>query len=134
MPARKKSGGSNAPKFEYVTSTVSLLQGDGIVVHVLNDSSISEGTHVVIYQNTGAGAIVAADSGNVVVVPTWEWGLGFTIPNSGEYWVRIRASSESLIPKVSFERFVNSVWVPVVSYRPGDFAVFKLRPKRRRIW
>jgi|SRR5215469_7389173 len=134
MPARRKSGRTESPQFEYVTSTVSLLQGDGIVVHALNDSSINQSTHVIIYQNTGAGAVTVADSGTVLVVPTWQWGLGFTVPNDGEYWLRIRVSSESLIPKASFERFVNSTWVPVVSYRPGDFAMFELRPKRKRIW
>jgi hypothetical protein len=80
MPLKKPSRPSNAPKFEYVTSTVSMLQADGIVVHVVNDSATGESTRVVIYQNTGAGAIVAVDSGNTVVAPTWQWGLGFTVP------------------------------------------------------
>jgi hypothetical protein len=134
MPAKKTSLKRKSLEFEYVTSTVSLLQGDGIVVHVVNDSSSTEQVRVVIYQSTGAGAIVATDSGPVALTPTWQWGLGFTISTSGEYWVRIHASSEFLVPKASFERVKNSVWVPVVSYRPGDFAVFKLRPTRRRIW
>src|SRR5207248_2835803 len=73
-------------KFEYVTSTVSLLvqagQGDSIVVHVVNDSGASENTRAIIYKNTGAGAITASDSGPVAVAPTWQWGLGFTIPES----------------------------------------------------
>jgi hypothetical protein len=89
---------------------------------------------VIIYQNTGAGAIVATDSGPVALTPAWEWSLGFTIATSGEYWVPIHATSEFLVPKASFERVKNSVWVPVVSYPPGDFAVFKLRPTRRRSW
>jgi hypothetical protein len=38
-----------------------MLQADGIVVHVVNDSATGESTRVVIYQNTGAGAIVAVD-------------------------------------------------------------------------
>jgi len=110
-----------------------VLRYDGIIVHILNDSLVSEYTLAVIYENTGA-AIVAADGGHVTVVPTWGWGLGFTIPSSGEHWVRIRASSQFLIPKTSFERVENSIWVPVVSYRPGDLAVFSLRPRRKRIW
>ncbi|HZK79550.1 MAG TPA: hypothetical protein VFC46_00745 [Humisphaera sp.] len=88
-------------KFDYVTSTASLLvvggQGDGIVVQVVNDSGASANTRAVIYHNTGAGAIVAADSGNAVVAPNWQWGLGFTVHESGEYWVRVQASSEFLI-------------------------------------
>ncbi len=125
-------------KYEYVTSTVSLIvragQGDGIVVHVLNDSNNAENTRVIIYENTGAGASMVSDSGSVAVVPTWQWGLGYTIAESGEYWVRIKSTSEFLIPKVSFERFQNSIWEPVVSYLPGDFAVFKLKPARKRVW
>ena len=124
--------------FEYVTSTVSLLmtanQGDGIVVHVVNDSGTSENARAIIYQNTGAGALIAADSGNLGIVPSWQWGLGFTISKSGEYWVRVQVSSEFLIPKVLFERFQNGIWVPVESYRPGDFAVFRLKPSRKRLW
>jgi hypothetical protein len=125
-------------KFEYVTSTVSLLktggQGDGIVVHVLNDANVKAKTHVTIYQNTGAGAVAAYDSGDVDVVKSWTWTLGFTITGSGEYWVRIKVSSENLIPKASYERVQNSVWIPIVSYKPGDFAVFQLTPARTRIW
>ena len=119
-------------KFEYVTSAVSLQKGDGVVVHVVNDSGIAENTHAIIYQNTGAGARTAADSGVVVVTPTWNWGLAFTIPESGEYWLRIQATSELLIPKAAFERVKDGLWVPVVTYRPGDFAAFSLG--RRRLW
>lgn len=125
-------------KFEYVTSTVSLLmhagQSDGIVVHVVNDSGMSEHTRAVIYKNTGAGAITSTDSGHVAIVPTWQWGLGFTVPESGEYWVRVQVTSQFLIPKVSFERLQSEIWGPIVSYRPGDFAVFQLKPTRKRIW
>ncbi|HEY2351793.1 MAG TPA: hypothetical protein VGH83_04740 [Candidatus Acidoferrum sp.] len=133
MPPKKPSRPSRALKFEYVTSTVSMLKGDGIVVHVVNDSATGESARVIIYQNTGAGAVVAVDTGITAVAPTWQWGLGFTLPSSGEYWARIHVSSEFLIPKASFERYRDSVWVPVVSYRPGDFAIFKL-PVRKRIW
>jgi hypothetical protein len=110
-----------------------VLKGDGIVVHVVNDSAATQSARVIIYQNTGAGAIVAADSGNAALIPTWQWGLGFTVPSSGEYWVRIHVSSEFLIPKASFERVQASIWMPLVTYRPGDFAIFKL-PQRKRIW
>jgi hypothetical protein len=121
-------------KLEYVTSAVSVLDGDGIVVHVVNDSSVVESTKVVIYKNTGAGAVTVSDLGSFDVAPTWTWGLGYTISESGEYWLRIQATSEFLIPKASFERVRDSIWIPVVSYRPGDFALFKLQPSRRRFW
>lgn len=121
-------------QFEYVTSGISLIHGDGVVVHVVNDSGVNESTHVVIYQNTGAGALTATDSGLVQVAPTWTWGLGYTIPSSGEYWLRVRATSENLVPKASFERFQNGLWLPIVTYHPGDFAVFQLHPARKRLW
>ena len=119
-------------KLEYVTSAMSLQKGDGIVVHVVNDSGIAENTQAIIYHNTGAGARTAADSGVVAVAPTWNWGLGFTIPESGEYWLRIQAASEFLIPKAAFERVQGGLWIPIVTYRPGDFAAFSLG--RRRLW
>lgn len=118
--------------YEYVTSTVSTLKNDGIVVHVLNHSAVLHKTHVHIFQNTGAGAVQVADSGSVGVAPTWQWGLGFTIPASGEYWVQVEVDSEFLIPKTSFERSTAGLWVPLVSYSPGDFAVFDRAP--RRLW
>ena len=108
--------------------------GDGIVVAVVNDSAAAENTRVVIYLNTGAGATTVVDSGTVAVVPRWQWSLGYAVKNSGEYWVRVQTSSEFLIPKVSFERMQSGVWTPVVSYRPGDFAVFQLTPTRTRLW
>lgn len=120
--------------FEYVTSAVSLLQNDGIVVHVVNDNLAKSQTQVVIYRNTGAGAVTAVDSGPVDVVPTWTWGLGYPIAQSGEYWLRAPVTTEFLIPKASFERFSGGIWIPVVTYRPGDFAIFKLDPARKRIW
>ena len=119
-------------ELEYVTSSVSMRDNDGIVVHVVNDSGVTESTRVVIYKNTGAGAVTVADTGIVTVTPTWTWTLGFTTKDPGEYWLRIQASSEALIPKASFERIEGGIWKPVESYRPGDFAVFSLR--RKRLW
>jgi len=119
-------------ELEYVTSAVSVRDGDGIVVHVVNDSGMAENTRVVLFQNTGAGAVTVVDTGRVVVTPTWTWGLGFTVKDSGEYWLRIQATSEALIPKASFERSDAGGWKPVVSYRPGDFAAFSLT--RKRLW
>src|SRR5262245_34033636 len=111
-----------------------MLHGDGIVVHVVNDGGAAENAHVVIYQNTGAGASSIADSGSVVVVPSWTWTFAFTVSQSGEYWLRIQATSGFLIPKASFERSQNSVWIPIVTYRPADFATFTLQPHRKRLW
>ena|SRR5688500_9127353 len=120
-------------EIEYVTSTSSVLEKDGIVVHVVNDDAAAADVQVVIYQNTGAGAAVVADSGVTSVVATWQWGMAYPVPSSGEYWVRVRAASAFLVPKVSFERLENSVWRPVDTYRPGDFAVFRVGA-RTRLW
>ena len=117
---------------EYVSSDVSLLVDDGFVVHVVNDNSFSGAARVLIFQNTGAGAVTVADTGVVTLTPTWSWGLGFTVKDSGEYWVRIQCSSEALIPQASFERVEGGVWKPVVLYKPGDFAAFSL--SRKRLW
>ncbi|HEU4391976.1 MAG TPA: hypothetical protein VFV34_29590 [Blastocatellia bacterium] len=121
-----------APVFtvEYVTSAVSVMKGDGIVVHVVNDGAALENARVVIYQNTGAGARTVTDISSGVT-PSWNWGVAYTIPESGEYWARIQATAEFLVPKASFERNQAGVWVPIVTYRPGDFAVFDLIRKRR---
>jgi len=121
-------------KFEYVTSAVSLLNGDGIVVHVVNDSGAAETTRVVIFKSTEAGASIVNDTSRVVVTPSVNFGSGFTVSQSGEYWLRMEATSESLIPEASFERLRESVFIPVVSYRPGDFAAFELQPSRKRLW
>jgi hypothetical protein len=140
MPQARRAPKKKGPvfRFEYVTSTVSLLtqagQGDGIVAHVVNDSAALEHARVIIYHNTGAGAVLSTDSGVSAIVPTWQWSLAFTVPSSGEYWVRVAATSEVLIPKVSFERVQNGIWLPIVSYRPGDFAIFRLTPSRQRLW
>lgn len=122
-------------KYEYVTSTVSLRDNeDVIVVDILNDSDAGQSTQVVIYLNTGTGATTVAESDIVTVIPTWKWRLAFPVTQSGDYWLRIRATSKFLIPKASFERLQESLSVPIVSYHPGDFAVFKSRLYRRRLW
>ena len=116
----------------HVTSTVSTLDNDGIVLHVLNYSDMQKTIRARIYRNTGAGAVQVTDSGTIAVAATWQWGLGYTVQESGEYWVELDVSSEALVPKVSFERHDGAKWVPFVTYSPGDFAVYD--PQRRRLW
>src|SRR6266699_3930867 len=89
---------------EYVTGAVSMIIGDGIVIHVTNDNQAEAITQLIIYQNTGTGAIIKSDSGSYPLVPTWMGGASYTIQESGEYWVRILSTSEFVIPQVSFER------------------------------
>jgi hypothetical protein len=126
------AGLTNGP--EYVTGAVSMLENDGIVIHVTNDSNQAESINVMIYQNTGAGATVVIDQA-ANLPKTWTWGLGFTVLppqfSSGEYWVRIRTSSPNLIPTVKFERSDVGIWKSFVTYRPGDFAIFKYMGQNR---
>ncbi len=89
---------------EYVTGAVSMIIGDGIVIHVTNDNQAEAITQLIIYQNTGTGAIIKSDSGSYPLVPTWMGGASYTIQESGEYWVRILSTSEFVIPQVSFDR------------------------------
>ena len=130
---KKKKLPPDGPR-QYVTCTVSLLEHDGIVIHVLNFSNDPQTVRVKIYKNTGAGAQQVCDSNDTPVTPTWQWGLAYNVVEgeSGEFWVQIELSSETLIPKVSFERFVDSRWLPVVNYKPGDFAVFDAQQRRIR--
>ena len=117
---------------KYVTSAVSVLDNDGIVVHVLNYDTVTRTARVHIYKNTGAGAVEVVDTGDKQVVATWNWGLGYTVQDSGEYWVELDLNSEKLVPKVSFEKYDGGRWVPITMYLPGDFAVFD--PQLRRLW
>jgi hypothetical protein len=121
-------------KSEYVTGSVSILNGDGIAVHIINDSGKSENVRVIIYKKTVGDATVVTDTGNVIIFPTRTWSLGHTISDSGGYWIRIQSTSELLVPVVSFERFHESVWSPIVVYPPGAFAIYKLHPDRQRVW
>ncbi len=79
MPEEMEELAGSAFDLEYVTSAVSVLVNDGIVVHVVNDSGVAEDTRVVIYQNTGAGAVTVVDSGRVTVGPTWTWGMALPV-------------------------------------------------------
>lgn len=127
-PKEEVAGGEF--QFEYVTSAVSMLPGEGIVVHVVNDSGASENVRVVLYKNTGPGAIVITDSGRTAVGSTWTWGSAYTTKEPGEYWLRIQVTSESLVPSARFTRHTAGIWVAYESYRPGDFATFSLARRR----
>jgi hypothetical protein len=126
------SGPTGGP--EYVTGAVSLYDHEAITIHVTNDSNQDGNTHVVIYKNTGAGAVVVADEGSNVP-KTWTWSLAFNVVppkyTSGEYWVRVQTSSPDFIPTVKFTRQNAGVWTPFVTYAPGDFAIFKYKGSNR---
>lgn len=119
-------------ELEYVTSAVGMGPNDSILVDVVNDSGVAENARVAIYKNTGAGAVLVADTGRVNVVATWTWGLSFPVKDGSAYWLRIQTTSESLIPRALFVHDEAGVTRTVESYRPGDFAVFSLT--RKRLW
>lgn len=122
----------SAFEVEYVTSAVGMVTNDIILVDVVNDSGVAENVRVVIYKNTGAGAVTMADTGRVVVTPTWTWGLSFPVKDSSAYWLRIQTTADSLVPRALFLHDEAGVSKTVESYRPGDFAVFSLT--RKRLW
>jgi hypothetical protein len=123
-------------RLEYVTGVLSLYKGDGLVVNVINDGHAYQSIIAIIYSNLPGGPYIEYDSGHVNLPGDWTWGLGFPAPEDGHYWLRVQATSEWLIPQATFERYSYSegMWIPIVSYRPGDFAVFALLPERHRIW
>lgn len=121
----------SAFELEYVTSAVPVQTNDNIAVQVVNDSGVAENVRLVIYRNTGTGALTVVDTGRVVVAPTWAWTSSFPVVVPGNYWLRVQATSESLIPQAMFERVEAGIWKPVI-YRSGDFAVFSLT--RKRLW
>jgi hypothetical protein len=116
---------------EYITGAVSLLANDGIVVKTLNHSDQRESVRIRIFENTGAGAVQATDSGIMDLIPSWSGGLAFTVTPPGDYWVQILTSSEVVVVTAAFERLEGGRFVPIVSYLPGDFAVFE-RARRQR--
>jgi hypothetical protein len=122
-------------RYEYVTSTVPLRPlHNTIIVRVVNASAGRARVRVIIHQTSGLGAQVAADSGVRKIAATWDWYLGFPVPSPGDYWVRVLANSDVLVPAVSFEHDQSGIWLPFVIYRPGDFALFGLTPTRHRMW
>lgn len=132
MAEESQESVGSAFELEYVTSAVGMATNDNILVDVVNDSGVAENVRVVIYKNTGPGAVMVADTGRVVVTPTWTWGLSFPVKDASAYWLRVQVTSESLIPRALFLHEEARVWRTVESYRPGDFAVFSLT--RKRLW
>ena len=132
MAEESLEAAGSAFELEYVTSAVGMGLNDNILVDVVNDSGVVENTRVVFYKNTGAGAVVVADTGRVNVAATWTWSASLAVKDGSAYWLRIQTTSESLVPRALFVRDEAGVIRTVESYRPGDFAVFSLT--RKRLW
>jgi hypothetical protein len=106
---------------EHITGTVGVTANGGIAVRVLNHSDLNESARVRIFENTGAGAVQAADSGVMNLAPTFTGAFAFTVQNGGDCWVQVQASSESVVATADFQRPGGTM----TSYSPGDFAVFE---------
>src|SRR5262245_21263921 len=119
MPEEKEGIARGPFNFEYVTGDMPLLANDGFETHILNDSGTAESMRVVVYQNTGAGAVVYKDTGTMPVAPAWSGGFSGNFIDPGNYWIRIQVSSENLVPQVLFVRDVAGVFQPLNIYRPG---------------
>lgn len=132
MAEESQEAVGSAFEVEYVTSGVGLAANDNINIQVVNDSGVAENVRVVIFKNTGGGAVTVLDTGRVVVASSWTWAMGFAVKDSADYWLRIQATSDALIPKALFLHDEAGVWKTVEHYRPGDFAVFSLT--RKRLW
>lgn len=122
----------SAFELEYVTGAVALVTDDGILVDGVNDSGVTENVRLVIYKNTGAGAVLVADTGRVNVAATWTWSASLSVKDTSAYWLRVQTTSESLVPRALFVHNEGGGTRTVESYRPGDFAVFSLT--RKRLW
>jgi hypothetical protein len=123
--------------FEYLTGAFLLYEDDGIQGSVLNPTSADVDFYMEIHNGS---TLTLVDHFDVTVPPGEAWGFGFTaLPNvgGGAYWLRLRTSSEFLIPTLSWvrsEQAEGGKFVPFVNFRPGDFAIFRLRPTHERIW
>ena len=113
--------------------------GNGIVVFVYNNSENIQDGEIVIYKNTGARGQLVSEH-QFSIPPNHNAGLAYTIDfeaGSGNYWVAIRASSDLLVPTVTFEHWVEEegpgMFLPFVHYKNGDFAVFKLKKSGKRV-
>jgi hypothetical protein len=124
---------SEVSTIEYATGAVSMVRGDGLVIHVTNASSQTEDVELTIFENAVTGATTVAGPYRQTLPPLFTGGLGFTVSEGGEYWVRIQGS-EWIIPHVFFERLHQRTLTPWLVYKPGDFAVFDQQPVRRRRW
>jgi hypothetical protein len=110
---------------EYVTGGEFILANDSITIFVLNTDELPGSTRVLVYQNTGVGAVLFADTGVLTVAPTVTEAIGVSLLTGGFYWLKIYVSSNELVPNAHFIRIQGGQPVTFASYSPGDFAVFE---------
>ena len=120
-----------AVTFEYLTGAAPVAFRDHISIRAVNDDQEAGIIIVRAYQDTGTGAVEAYFTYETVPAQA-TYLLDITIPQAGNYWVRIQVTSEFFIPHVMFLGPPGSL-PPFLAYGPGDFAIFALQPVRRRV-
>ena len=126
-------------KYEYDTGKLFLNKGSKIQIHIINDSNESESFRIYIFKASPINSTPAHDSLIVTLNSKNNWGYEYTIIKDGEYWIRIMVTSEYIIPNAVFDFKSSLLWPffsvykPISFYSPGDFSVYELQPKRRRI-
>ena len=138
-------------QFEYITSSVEMGAGGYFDLSVLNCSSNKEQQiQVEVYASVKSGyagniePILITGTEVITIKPKHIYTLRHNrrsdswSGNAREYWIRIKASSELLIPKVEF-RYFRTINNPnpsqpplkLADYLPGDFAVYSRHPFER---
>jgi hypothetical protein len=110
---------------EYVTGAEFILANDNVGISVVNTGELTALVRIIVFESTGGGAVVFAETGVLGVMPGATIGFGVSLMASGFYWISIHAHSDELVPNVHFARLQGGVPVTFASYSPGDFAVFQ---------
>lgn len=109
-------------EYEYVTGKFVAAANDGVLVLIHNDSDTTGKAHVIItsYFNEVVNSELNVDPHGDIV---------YSSPVEGVLMVRVQASSAFIIPFVHLQS-------NTVSFKSGDFAVFKFgaNGKRTRSW
>jgi len=114
-------------RLEYVSGPVEVAIFEPVAVSVLNHSTKTELVRIRIYQGSPAGSGLLFDTGHVQVETAATYNV--SIPaETALCWVQIDADSDFLIPGALFR-----VGAPpaILSYAPGDFAIFDSECRRR---
>lgn len=150
-PKPQKTLPADPFQFEYITGSVEMGAWAYIDLSVLNCSSNKDQQiQVEVYASVKTGyagniePILIISTEVRTIKPKYIYTLKHSrrsdswSGNPREYWVRIKASSELLIPKVEF-RYYQTINNPnpsqpplkLADYLPGDFAVYSRHPFAR---
>ncbi len=114
-------------RLDYMTAPVPVSVFNAISVNVLNHSALTESVRIRIHYRNAGGVGLLSDTGDVNLIAAGTYSAAIAASEEGDYWIQIHTNCESLIPSATF----HNTGSPVISYSPGDFAVFE--SGRRRI-